>query len=102
MRVRRAWRIPRVRLMDNRMNRPEGDTTSFMLSGVLESYGVGLGGWPQRNVVYVPRRMHMTRERVLKSGRAIANSFTERFEDSILRMFMKRSAWDKEALYVFK
>ena len=46
--------------------------------------------------------MHTARESVLKSGRAIANSFTERFEDSILRMFMKRSAWDKEALYVFK
>ena len=75
------------------MSRPEGDTTSFMLSGVLESYGVGLGGWPQRNVVYVPRRMHMARESVLKSGRAIANFFTERFEDSMPRIFMKRSAY---------
>jgi hypothetical protein len=33
--------------------------------------------------------MHTARESVLKSGRAIANFFTERFEDSMPRMFIR-------------
>jgi hypothetical protein len=93
LRMRRAWRIPKVTLMEDRMNRPEGDTTGFMLSGVLESYGVGFGGWPQRNVVYVQRRVHMARESVLKLGRAISNLFTEEFEG-----FDAKDVYEKKCL----